>query len=231
MKTKLLCLALAVGVSAYGSFLVAPGANTSANGDGFTVIPFSSGAWTFQWQIAASQLAPMAGDTVTSIGFRLATGASNVAAGASITNWDLELSPAANALGSLSTTFANNIGAGGVTVYDSSVTLPALTGGAGPNPFFLITFTTPYTYTSGDLLMTLVIPGGGPQLALDGNLVDANGDTAGQPGGGTAQAQFFNYPITEFGYTTATPEPATLGLCAAALLAFCGAKARRAFNR
>jgi hypothetical protein len=238
MRTRIsfLTLVLSVG-AAYGSVVVAPNANAAANGNSDTLIVFSEGtqAWNFQWQLAASQLTAMVGDTISAIGFRLDAGSASFAAGTSIGSWDLELSGAANALGSMSTTLANNIGAGATTVYNNSLVLPAMTGGAGPNPFFLITFTTPYTYTGGDLLMTLSVLAGGANnnVVLDANTVDSHGDTAGGPVGTANQAQFFNYPITEFQFnpTTAVPEPGSLLLFLGGGLALAGAKRRKQSDR
>jgi hypothetical protein len=237
MRTRLSLLTLVLSVgAAYGSVVVAPNANAAANGNADTFIVFSEGtqAWTFQWQLAASQLTAMVGDTISAIGFRLDAGSSSFAAGTSIGSWDLELSGAANALGSMSTTLANNIGAGATTVYNNSLVLPAMTGGAGPNPFFLINFTTPYTYTGGDLLMTLSVLSGGAinNVVLDANTVDSHGDTAGGPGGNN-EAQFYNYPITEFQFnaTTAAPEPGSLLLFLGGGLALAATKLRRLSSR
>src|SRR5271170_1569763 len=101
----LLILIASAGV-AQADLIVAPSANTSANGNADTIVPLGEqdDTWTFQWQLAGSQLSAMVGDTVTGIGFRLATGESSVPAGTSIGSWNLELSSAANALGSLSST-------------------------------------------------------------------------------------------------------------------------------
>jgi hypothetical protein len=214
----LLILIASAGV-AQADLIVAPSANTSANGNADTIVPLGEqdDTWTFQWQLAGSQLSAMVGDTVTGIGFRLATGESSVPAGTSIGSWNLELSSAANALGSLSSTVTSNIGPHATSVFDNSITLPALTGGTGPNPFFLILFSTPYTYTGGDLLMTLNVTNGNLLQELDGNVVDANGNTVGFDfGDASTKVGFYNYPITEFQFTSTTtlptPEPALLPL-------------------
>jgi hypothetical protein len=116
-----------------------------------------------------------------------------------------------NPIGSLNATPANNIASNVVTVYDNTLVIPAnsLVGGAGPNPFFLINLTEPFTYTGGDLLMTLMQPDTAT-LGVDANRVDAHGDTAACFGG--CQAEFFNYPITEFQYSAAAavPEPPSI---------------------
>jgi hypothetical protein len=203
--------------SAQAGSVVIPNANASANGSSEQFIPFGENGTTFefQWAINASQLGTMSGNLVTGIGFRLAAGQSSV--GASMMNtFDLQLSSSNNPIGALSTTYANNIGANVVTVYNSSLSLPGLTGGAGPNPFFLINFTTPYLYAGGDLLVTL-ISSSNSSFAVDANHVDSLVDTVGNPQGPTGLAEFYNYPITEFQFTSAAPEPASVGLLIAGL--------------
>ncbi len=229
-KLTLTVFLIAVAGTIDASTIVAPNGNAAANGNGSSVVPFSDGTnlFEFQWQIAASQLTSMVGQDITAIGFRLQGGASSVASGTTIGTWDLELSGAANALGSLSTTLANNIGAGATTVYNNSLTLPALTGGAGPNPFFLISFTTPFLYTGGDLLMTLDVANAAPVLTIpvDANSPDANGNAVVQQGTRTG---FVNYPITEFQFFAPSelPEPGSLVLFLTGGLALLGAGIRR----
>lgn len=176
----------------------------------------------------------MIGGDVTGIGFRLPGGASSIAAGTTIGSWDLELSPAVNSIGSLSTTIASNIGSGGVTVFNNSLTLGALTGGAGPNPFFVINFTTPYLYTGGDLVMTLVVSNTS-DFGVDANPTDSHGDTSVIFGSAAGQTELFNYPITEFQFqaSAAIPEPASVLLIGAGLAAFAylGGRRRRAAQR
>jgi hypothetical protein len=200
---------------------VVPNANTSVGGNAEQFEVFGEGSaaasYTFQWQLAASQLTSLIGDPLTAIGFRLLPGAATIPGPTTITSFDLELSPAVNSIGSLSVTQANNIGAGGVTVYNAPLTLGTLTGAPGASPFFLINFSTPYTYTGGDLVVTETILGGST-FAVDANVPDGNGDTSA-----LARTEFFNYPITEFQATAnvaATPEPGTLLSLAGGLFAF-----------
>ena len=225
---------LASGLMAYAGVVdvVAPNANTSTNGGTPQFGIFgenSSTAYVFQWQIAASQLTSLLGDTLTSIGFRLPAGAASVA-GATIGTFNLELSPSANPIGSLSTTPANNIGAGGVTVRSGSLTLGALTGGAGPNPFFLIPFTTSYLYSGGDLVIT-ESTNNGSTFGVDavsyvgGGVVDSSSTV-----GGTGRVEFYNIPVTEFEATTAptsAPEPTTLFLFGSGMLIAGAVRLRR----
>ena len=56
------------------SYLVAPNANATSNGNKFQLLVLGDGAGiitSFPWDLAASQLTPMTGDTIPGIGFRL----------------------------------------------------------------------------------------------------------------------------------------------------------------
>jgi hypothetical protein len=227
---RLVIMAAAASLSVIAGTVVVPNTNAAANGNAFTVIPFTGSpdsAWTFQFLLAASQFGSVpVGNQLTAIGFRLGAGQTT---GPSSTFTDtsflLELSSSPNGLGSLSTTFANNIGADAVTVYNSGLVVGAnsLSGGAGPNPFFLINFSTPYTYGGGNLLVTLIhsAPASGV-LLLDANSPgDGLGNTVGHSSfNATTGESGYNYPVTEFVFGPATtPEPATLGLVGTAILA------------
>ncbi|HYE63243.1 MAG TPA: hypothetical protein VD997_14705 [Phycisphaerales bacterium] len=82
-------------------------------------------------------------------------------------NWDMTLSPSDAIAGQMSSTYTNNIGAGAVMVRSGSLTLApgAFPGGSPaptPNPWGTdITFTTPYFYTGGSLLITIRHTGNG----------------------------------------------------------------------
>jgi hypothetical protein len=220
---------LMIGDSAQAGIIVAPNANTSVDGNSVQLDPFGElgNPQEFQWVLNGSQLTGIVGDNITAIGFRLASGQSGQAP-STINSFDLELSSSNNPIGSLSTTYANNIGSNAVTVYNGSLSLPGLTGGAGPNPFFLITFTTPFTYTGGNLLMTLV-SSSDDSFAVDANAVgDGLGDTVAFFPVNSTKAEYYNYPITEFQFTT--PEPASSGLIALGLLAM-GVLARHTTSR
>ncbi len=209
-----------------------PNANTSVEGTGsqFELFGESGGTNEFQWQLAASQLTSVVGDSLTGIGFRLQAGQASIAGPTDISTFNLELSPSVNPIGALSTTFTNNIGAGGVTVLSGALALGALTGGAGPNPFFIINFNTPYTYNGGDLVMTLNTSSNS-NFGVDADGVDSLGDTVGSSNGG--EAQFFNYPITEFqaaAVTANAPEPASLLTMAAGILLLASLRSKKSLR-
>ncbi len=228
--------------AAFAQSAVVPGANANTSGGTYSYLPFGEQFPTvMQVDVAASQLTGLVGDDIDSIGFRLAPGASSVAAGTVIGDWTLELSSSLNSLGSLSAGYEDNIGADAETVYSGSLTLGALTGGAGVNPFFDIDFTTPYLYEGGDLLYTLEVSGATNQgIAVDAISEGMVEDTVGYVGSSRKQAQFFTAPVTQFGYSApfvadsvqpaATPEPSSLALLLTGAGAV-GMRVRRRFAR
>jgi hypothetical protein len=198
--------------------LVLPNGNTAVEGNTQTVIPLSSNPWTFQWVFPASQLASVPlGSQITGIAFRLDTSAA-AQPNISFSQWNLQVSTSPNGPGTLSGTFAANIGADVVTVNSGplSVNTSIYPFGGNPNGFGpFIPFSTFYTYNGGNLLFTLNATGNGSaQIPLDANSVDANGSTVGNPAFGSASGNpnFFNYPITEISFTTGVPEPTTWAL-------------------
>ena len=209
---------LAMAGVSRGGTIVVPNANTATEGASYLDGPFQGAAISLQWQLAGSQFASVpVGSQLTAIGFRLDGGDTNEPLTTeTFTSWNLQLSASLNAIGSLSTTFANNIGAGDTSVYSGPLTILAgsLTGGAGPNPFFFVTFTTPYIYNGGDVLLTLNhVASNGPSIRTDGVGVSAIGDTVLQNdfSAVTGVAEFYNLPVTAFQFTPTivTPEPAT----------------------
>ena len=218
-------------VPARADLIVAPNANTGVEGNTATSIPFNPDPRTFQWVFDDSQFAGIApGSNIMGIGFRLEGGAPTSPTGSlSFDRWDLQISQSLNAPGALSTTFSNNIAADVVLVRSGPLTLSAgsLTGGAGPNPFMTISFTVPYTYTAGDLLLTLRHSGWasvpGPLLLGNLDAVDLPLAVTDSAGANNADAlatdagsvHFFNVPVTQFVFESAraeAPVPGTLAL-------------------
>ena len=235
LSTCLLALSLGASSTLYADTVVAPNANTSTNANSFQVFPVGEAAGgTIQIGIAASQLTSIVGQDIDAIGFRLPGGASSVAS-VTLTGFSLELSGSANPIGSLSSTFASNIGANPLTVDSGMLTLTGLVGGTGPNPFFLINFSTPYLYTGGDLLITeRYTSSSDSQLGVDANnppnsIVDTVGAFSSSSTTGTAQ--FFNAPVTELVTTPAVPEPNSLMLLGTGIAGVAGMLRKRFFGK
>lgn len=228
LGAAVLCLAALAVTSGAGraGVIVLPNGNTNASGNSatFGVFGDASAIQTFQWVYAASQLTSIVGDDITSIGFRLPAGAGTVTSPATFAQWNLQVGTSLNPPGSLSTTYAANQGPDTTTVLAGPLVIPAnsFVGGAGPNPFFDIAFTTPYLYHGGDLLFTLrKAPDTTTTFTVDANtLPNPVTDTVGSTNATdtTGRAQFFNSPVTQLDFPAApppaVPEPSSLALLA-----------------
>jgi hypothetical protein len=216
------------------SIIVAPNANSTVEGNDATVAITLGNVSTFQWAFAASQFTGVpVGSRFTAIGFRGdASSPNQPAAGLNLSQWNLQLSASLNSVGSLSDTPASNIGPDAVTVHSGALSIPAgqFTGGAGPNAFSFIPFTQPYTYSGGDLLLTLQVSTG-DSISLDAVSVGGVTDSIGVTPDGTA-AHFFNVPVTALQYDagapTGVPEPATFAITGGVLLGLFAMRLRKA---
>ena len=211
--------------------VVAPNANAATNGTTVQTGVFGEVVpKTFQTDFAASQLTSLIGDTITSIGYRIQANEASVAGPVTIGGFSLELSGSANAIGSLSTNQAANIGANAEVVDSGTLVLSGLVGGPGPNPFFLINFTTPYLYSGGDLLVTESYSTSNATFGVDAVSVGSLIDTS-VSGGGFELAEFYNAPVTEFVATTPTtspiPEPSSLALLGTGVASLAGLLRKR----
>lgn len=206
--------------------VVFPNANTSAVGGTDTVGPFGVGGGIgFQYLMNASQFSGVpVGSQITAIGIRVGATFATAPNPALSGTYVIKLSTSTVALGSLTNTFANNAGSNVTTVFNGTLNIAqnAVTGGAGPNPFYVINFTTPYTYTGGDLLLSISntnLTGG--NIDIDAIAVGALADSA--VAGGTVH--FANVPVFQFTFNpaiSATPAPSSITLMILAL-AFVGA--------
>ena len=212
---------------AAASSLIIPGAFKTAEGADSYGFLAEVGGITFQQEYDASLLPGLVvGDVITGLQFRLdGTEPNSPAASVVIANFDVYLGPSAFAAGALTSSVAANQGAGTVLARSGSLSIPAhsFTGGAGPNPFGLqIVFTTPFTYTGGNLLLTLTYSAPTTDLYFDlaATVTGAQARTEANYNSPTVTNDLGTKAIvTEFTYTAA-PEPTTavLLLGGAALL-------------
>lgn len=115
----------------------------------------------FQQVFSASLLNSLSiGELITGIGFRVEANESALPA-QTITSYDIGLGQSANSPGNLSTTFAANRGADFTTVRSGPLTINAndFPGGNSLNNLGWISFSTPYQYEGGDLLVEISYEG------------------------------------------------------------------------
>ncbi|MBS0191696.1 MAG: hypothetical protein U0573_11585 [Phycisphaerales bacterium] len=188
-KSLLSSLVFASGAAAQTAETgVAPDAGiNTADGGSSSNSPFNTGAGTSQLILDRSILDQIpVGCVITSIAFRLdaSVAAAWPAAAASFADYEIRLGKAANFASGLSTTFANNVVAGtDVKVRDGlfaplAGVFPA--SAAAPNAEAFgpaLTFTTPFYYTGGGLVITLRHSGqvGGTSAVLDAHTVPGVG--------------------------------------------------------
>jgi hypothetical protein len=100
------------------------------------------------------------GNWIDGIAFRV-EGNETALPAQSIPVYNISLSESPNAPGSLNATFANNRGADYLTVRSGPLTVNAgdFPGGSSPNNFGWISFSTPYQYQGGDLLVEVAYQG------------------------------------------------------------------------
>jgi len=138
---------------------VMPNAYSGTGGTGVFTGPLANTQRTYQWLINANQLTAMVGGNITSLAMRIpgnATGAWPTA-DVTFTNFDIYLAPS-RPPSQRSLTFDSNIVGTKVQVRSGSLLIAANSYpfGSTPNSFgTAITFTTPYAYSGGDLLVEL----------------------------------------------------------------------------
>ncbi|HQR07423.1 MAG TPA: PEP-CTERM sorting domain-containing protein [Gemmatales bacterium] len=226
-------LSLVVWLTAAGllwgqNTFVAPTALNGVEGTGFYIY---NGPITFQQVMDPSQLLGLqVGDVITGMQLRLDS-TWLASAASSNTNFDVSIGPSNFAPGSLTSSVAGNQGAGTVLARSGSIDFPlnSFSFGSSPNAFGpFIPFTTNYTYTGGNLLLTISHQAPSAELDFDVG--------AGITGVQTYQAQVYNSAELSDSsldsglavqFTLATvPEPATY-IAVAVSVGFSGLAIRR----
>ena len=227
MKRLFLYLAAASILSA--GTIVAPGTDTSTEGSGnngfpFNITGFGVASMRYQQVYASSQFSsgPI---LINAILFR-PDGLGGSAFSSTLPNVQIDLSTTSVTPSTISTTFANNVGANDIVVFNGALaTSSSFTGPAGgPKNFdIIINLTTPFLYdpSAGSLLMDVRNFGGGNTTQFD----DDSTSTAIQRVFATDVAAATGTIlgdrglVTEFQFTATTPEPSTLGMGAIGMLA------------
>lgn len=204
-------IALATSGAALAGQTVVPNAFAATGGESGlnTFIRDQGNPRAGQLLISASQLGAITpGWQITGMYFRLFSSTTFNPAGTwpaapiSWNNYEVRVGTAALGVGGASTTFANNLGGDTILARSGNLTLPAnsFAGGANTpatNPWGpLISFTTPYTYGGGDLVIEIRHDGG---TFTPTRFLDAVGTA--NPAYGTA---FRSITATSFGATTGT---------------------------
>ncbi len=211
-------LLLSCAVAGASTTVTVPSDYSSGTNSLAASTPFLSSAKTIQYVYKNTDVSALAGgQQITQIGFFvLGTGPTH------FTNWDIQFSrtTAATTPGGLSTTFASN--------FDGTDT-HAVTGRSGlltispvANQWLMISLTTPYVYTSGNLLITIRHSGGldagnnAASLSVDGidPSLDPSTKTNAVSAGGyiAASGSVLNYSPRMRLVGNPVPEPAGAGL-------------------
>ena len=191
----------------------------------------------FQQVFSASLLSSLSiGELITGIGFRVEANESALPA-QTITSYNISLGQSANAPGNLSATFADNRGADFTTVRSGPLTINAgdFPGGTSLNDLGWISFSTPYQYEGGDLLVEISYEGFSSGRDADAAWPYDSSLAETSFGSGynstTADAGLYNEAIVT-GFATASnftpvPEPSTTIMFGAGALLFVLRRARR----
>jgi len=250
MRRHFLCFALmavmcGAGVTAHADSLVLPNSFTTVEGNANVGNPLTADTAfgnTLQTVYGASELREVPpGSLITGLTWRLDSEVGRQSwpsTAATFAQYDIQLSMSLNAPGSLSQTFADNIGPDAVTTRSGPLTIPsgAFPGGMLPNPFGLeIAFTTPYVYNGGDLLITIRNIGQRDPTAVDA-VVDYDSKTFQTIFTRSTTATIGIFQPTSIARLTVTPipEPSTLsllGLGACCLLGYCWRRRKQNVRR
>lgn len=228
-------VALVVGLSgpARGDFVVAPsGFAATAGGSGLSTL-LSSGARTFQEIFGPDQFAGVPlGSTITQVAFRLESNVATVTSELDFASYNVQLGTEAFIP---SESFGGNITANTVTVRSGALSIAAntLVGGNVVNPFsFILSFTTPFVYTGGYLVLTVRHSGNGSLSPFLDSTTSGTVRTRYATGASaTDPTSAGSNPIAQFQFTPASvPEPASATLLGCAALVAGAALGLRRFG-
>jgi len=213
-----------------GDVVISPGGTPDYFGRVFGT--FSQSGATVQIAFSGSLLGSLPVRTeITGIAFRAYPASPNSfpSPALSYSDYSVEIGPSANPAGSLSSTFADNIGAGTIVARSGPLTFAAgaFPSGASANPTSSdfgpeISFTTDYTYSGGGLLFTLTHDDPGPVIQVAGTDGSTSGVSYLAAFGSSTPIADTNDPgdvpdIELFTGVASVPEPTTLVLVASAI--------------
>jgi hypothetical protein len=224
--------------------VVVPNANTSVEGDinngyPFNLSLFGLSSMRYQQVYDSSQFSSLGGPVlINQILFR-PDAFSGAAFSSTLPSIQIDLSTTSATPASLSTTFANNVGADDRVVFgagplslSSSFTGPP----GGPKAFdIVINLTTPFLYNpaNGNLLMNVRNFSGGGTTQFDAVTPGSGGSVTERVWIGDVNSLTGNYDlgsagmVTEFGFHSVVPEPSTLLSAVSGVLACLGYAWRR----
>jgi hypothetical protein len=214
LRLALLLLDCVLCAEVPGQVIVVPGTYASTEANSSDNAPLGIANQRFQEVISASLLSALhVGDQIVALAFRVQGGETALPA-QTIPNYEIRLSQSLNAPGSLSATFADNRGLDEVIARSGSLTINPgdFPGGSSPNSFGWISFTTPYTYRGGNLLIEAAgqsFPGGGRDADAVYPYTAGLAQTAFGTGFGATMADlgFYNESIVLGLQVVPVPEP------------------------
>jgi hypothetical protein len=160
VKTNIACnIVIGICLTAATVFadqiVIVPGQYATTEAGSSDNAPLGVSGQHFQQVFSSALLTDISvGDWIDGIAFRV-DGNETALPAQTIPIYDISLSESPNAPGDLSATFADNRGADFLTVRSGPLTVNAgdFPGGSSPNGFGWISFSTPYQYQGGDLLV------------------------------------------------------------------------------
>jgi hypothetical protein len=219
---------LALTVAAHADTIVAPNALEAVAGNGGlnTIMRNAGAPRSYQVIYDAAELTGISpGNQITGITWRMSTGRGPwpPSGGATWADYEIRVATAATTVGTMSTTFADNLGGDVTVVQDgafNAVTEGFFPPGGPPTPFgAIIPFQVPFTYAGGDLIIEIRHPGG---LHTDsGGFLDGATTSHALYGTATRAISASTFEATTGAFSTAyvsklefVPEPASLSLLA-----------------